>query len=590
MTTLQDRHLSHSILNQAPHAFLAIACFAIFTAFLPITQARAQIEPPYWHTDFAAPVWTRTGSPFVPVSDWVNVTDATHLGRVPEDRTWISIENLDESLVSAIKKRSSIVALRVNLTDEQADQHFLSLLDSDVLKELRFLTLTGSWIRKSKNPDKTEANLRRLIESLCSLERLESLDITIDAGFPTKNSEALKGAKALRWLTVRDPSSSLDSYRLTQLIAAMSQASQLNGVGLPDTSLDRSKLDALAQSALRLTHLACRFNPHDQQYEPNKFFAALAALGNLKHLMLSGPPTDTPESKSVTPQALALLQTLAKLSELNLVNLDGLTPECIAIIASFPALRVLRIFGDDGSADEDVEKLTKTKLEALWLSGSTNLTGKGLQHISAIGTLQELYIARSTNVSRADLTHLTELKNLKRVWLIGNESFTTTKAINTFARIQQLEVLPWSPDEFSKCQDALLKLGNLLEVHLSGEDVTGSTLESLASLPNLKRLSLYECTALTSKDSKHVAKMNALEMLDLSKTASWATSEGLSSVAGIKSLRLLNLSGIDKYSDEVIDVLSSIQQLRTLILDHSIDADHLETLRKALPACHIIVN
>ena len=197
MTTLQDRHLSHSILNQAPHAFLAIACFAIFTAFLPITQARAQIEPPYWHTDFAAPVWTRTGSPFVPVSDWVNVTDATHLGRVPEDRTWISIENLDESLVSAIKKRSSIVALRVNLTDEQADQHFLSLLDSDVLKELRFLTLTGSWIRKSKNPDKTEANLRRLIESLCSLERLESLDITIDAGFPTKNSEALKGAKEL---------------------------------------------------------------------------------------------------------------------------------------------------------------------------------------------------------------------------------------------------------------------------------------------------------------------------------------------------------------------------------------------------------
>ena len=180
------------------------------------------------------------------------------------------------------------------------------------------------------------------------------------------------------------------------------------------------------------------------------------------------------------------------------------------------------------------------------------------------------YYGTNERVTDDDLKMLLQLKNLETV-SIANLPELTHSGYQTLTECQAVKVL-----------------------YFLGSTLDDESLKEIAAMP-LDTLTLWH-TDVTNEGLAVLGKMNILRELSIGSSRktykygdSFIDDAGLAHLANIPKLKKLWLYG-PKFSDESVDALVNIKQLRTLIISASLSDGAVEELRKRMPNCEIVDN
>lgn len=195
---------------------------------------------------------------------------------------------------------------------------------------------------------------------------------------------------------------------------------------------------------------------------------------------------------NITRAGLAELGKLKHLERLYLDNLDQLTDDDFASLATMTGLRDLRLNGS-GAGDKTAEVISSLLLSNLRI-GSPAFTDEGLKHIGNITTLcNELEIGHESRISDDGLSHLWGPARLRSLKLHVFQGITGSgfEAISDMTELRNVEV--FSEDFTDTGMRYLGYLPNLTNVtigHYRGaaKGVTDEGLLMLAEAPSLQRI------------------------------------------------------------------------------------------------------
>ncbi|QDU14195.1 Leucine Rich repeats (2 copies) [Gimesia maris] len=245
----------------------------------------------------------------------------------------------------------------------------------------------------------------------------------------------------------------------------------------------------------------------------------------------------------------------------------------------------------------------------------SNLTGKGLQHLSGMPKLKVLHI-KDTSVSGHAFSHLTSFPQLEELYatptLFGNEAMfhigklTRLKKLDIAsatindAGIQELEnlrdlvSLNLANIPLSKGLHVVSNFEQLESLDLSGStSVNGDMLAIITQLPHLKCLCLGP-GFVTNEDIIHLTKSKTINTLTLAgkKITTAGIKQNLTSVifpelAKMSNLKHLQISDIP-LNEAGINSLSTIRTLQYLSIKDSLATDsHRQLLANKMANCNI---
>jgi internalin A len=292
----------------------------------------------------------------------------------------------------------------------------------------------------------------------------------------------------------------------------------------------------------------------------------LAAIKSLKKLDLSLTYVSDAGAESIGK--------LVQLEELNLFTAEFITDAAVAFLRANTNLRVLNLRGTDVT-DTSLEYVGNlTNLRSLDIS-FTQISDVGMEHLAPLSQLEELNLG-GTKISGAGLHVLKYLPKLKKLSFYGIQRrnagmcwapVVTDIELDTIAVLEGLEDLnigfgvalgapkpevlgPASGE--ADCRIAggtrvtdlgVAKLANLKKLRrldLSGSAVTSAALKTLASFPNLERLSLWNVKGIDDAAAAGFESLKGLSSLDLSNTR--IGDRTLKSLASLPSLKRLYIS------------------------------------------------
>jgi Leucine-rich repeat (LRR) protein len=270
----------------------------------------------------------------------------------------------------------------------------------------------------------------------------------------------------------------------------------------------------------------------------------LAGLKTLKKLDLS--------LTYVSDVGAQTIGGLPQLEELNLFTAEFITDAAVASLRSNTNLRVLNLRGTDVT-DTSVEYISQLgNLRSLDIS-YTQIGDVGMDHLAPLSQLEELNVG-GTKISGAALHVLKYLPSLKRLSFYGTQRrnagvcwapVMTDLELDTIALLTGLEELnigdgvalgepkpaalgPATGEaecriiggtritDFGVAKLATLK--KLRYLNLSGSAVTGGALQTLAALPTLQRLSLWNAASINDSAASGFESLRSVTSLDLSNT------------------------------------------------------------------------
>jgi len=271
----------------------------------------------------------------------------------------------------------------------------------------------------------------------------------------------------------------------------------------------------------------------------------------------------------VSDAGIERLQQLQQLEELALDATEAITDAAASYLRANKHLRKLVLRGTD-ITDVGMPYLAAlTGLKSLDLS-HTMIGDVGLESLPALSELEELDLG-GTRITGINLNFLKLLPKLKKLSFNGIQRrnagacwtpLITDLDLDTISLLSGLEDLNLGVGvSLGKTGVAvgagnchvtggvqltdlgvakLAKLTKLRRLDISGARITPSGLNVLKSLPQLERLSLWNCTALDDSAALEFAAAPKLTMLDLSYTS---TGDGtLKSLAALPNLKLLYLT------------------------------------------------
>ena len=264
----------------------------------------------------------------------------------------------------------------------------------------------------------------------------------------------------------------------------------------------------------------------------------------------------------------------AQLEELNLFAAEFITDAAVAFLRGNTNLRVLNLRGTDVT-DTSLEYVGKlTNLRSLDIS-FTQIADVGMEHLAPLSQLEELNLG-GMKISGSALHVLKLLPKLKRLSFYGVQRrnagmcwapVVTDIELDTIALLTGLEELNIGdgvalgaprPDELgprageAECRIAggtritdfgvakLAKLKKLRSLNLSGSVVTGGVLKTLAGLPNLQRLSLWNAEGINDSAAAGFESLQSVTSLDLSNTG--IGDRTMTSLAKLPKLQRLYIS------------------------------------------------
>ncbi len=292
----------------------------------------------------------------------------------------------------------------------------------------------------------------------------------------------------------------------------------------------------------------------------------VAAIKTLKKLDLS--------LTYVSDKGAEAIGKATQLEELNLFTAEFITDAAIAFLRGNTNLRVLNLRGTDVT-DTSLEYVSQlTNLRVLDIS-FTQIGDVGMEHLAPLSQLEELNVG-GMKISGSALHVLKYLPNLKRLSFYGIQRrnagmcwapVMTDIELDTIALLTNLEDLNIGdgvelgaprPAELgprageAECRVTggtrvtdlgVAKLANLKmlrNLNLSGSLVTGAVLKTLAGLPNLQQLSLWNAEGINDSAAAGFLALQNLTRLDLSNTR--VGDETLNALAKLPKLQHLYVS------------------------------------------------
>ena len=292
----------------------------------------------------------------------------------------------------------------------------------------------------------------------------------------------------------------------------------------------------------------------------------IVALKGLKRLDLS--------LTYISDRSAERLKALDQLEELNLFAAEFITDAAMAFLRGNRQLKTLNLRGTDVTDTSLAYIAELSRLKSLDIS-FTQITDVGLEHLASLAQLEELNLG-GNKISGASLHVLKLLPKLKKLSFYGIQRrnagwcwapVVTDLELETISLLSGLEdlnigygVALGAPrptdlgpaDGEAECRIAggmritdlglarLSKLEKLQHLDLSGSAITPNGLKALASLRDLRRLSLWNVKGIDDTAAPYLEAFANLTSLDLSNTS--IGDDTLARLATLSDLRRLYVS------------------------------------------------
>lgn len=215
--------------------------------------------------------------------------------------------------------------------------------------------------------------------------------------------------------------------------------------------------------------------------------AHLAGMTHLESLNLSG-------CHALTDESLRHLAGMTAMRSLDLSDCGKITGQGLRHLDGMREMRSLRLSDVHRIADADFSHFQKmTHLELLDLFQVNHITGEGLRHLKGITTMKTLILKDCQGLIGENLRHISGMRDMRELDLTGCRLIDGA----AFAHI----------GEFSAME----------RLSLSDSNFTNDCLPHLSKMKNLKALSLFNMTSITTEKLHEVLlNMPALQWLDTS--------------------------------------------------------------------------
>lgn len=192
---------------------------------------------------------------------------------------------------------------------------------------------------------------------------------------------------------------------------------------------------------------------------------------------------------------------------------------------------------------------------------STNVTGRGIEHLQALPNLRTLRITGNP-LNESDLTAVAKLSSLKT--LVLAYAGITDDGVKHLATMQDIRSIGLYSNAISNAGVAYLAgMKQLVHVELSGNQIDDGAVRYLANLTNLESLNLQR-TRITGAGLRWLARLPKLESIELEGSS--VDDVGAMSLASLPTKVTINFGEIRKVTPEGILALHRervrLQQLR----------------------------
>ena len=425
------------------------------------------------------------------------------------------------------------------------------------------------------------------LELLSEAPALESLEL-FECG-EISNLYALSRIRKLKHLSIV-PEDSL-SY------APLVECKNLKSIKLTSaSSIDDSALKSLARiQSLESIDLS-------ETTVTDEGLAELGKLPNLRKLVLK-------ECDEVTGEAFADFQFPEKLKILNLERATKFTDQGLAELKRFTNLEELRLSKNrmiKGAGFECIGSMTKLKtlscpetsiadrhlkpldgiatLEAIWLPGCKEISGRGLDYLSKSKSCKKLNLEECSKIDSPDFEVLAKFESLEELNLADTR--IRNDKIELLCGLKKLRILNirgnhWLDDTaFEKLEDCSTK--KLVATQLPR--LTNASLRSASKMKSLEQFLITASGKLDGSEMDAFAGSTQMKLLSFEK-AKHLSMEAFSQISQIPNLEELYFKG-GKISISQLEKLSGMQKLRKMeyeVADSESANERLISVLKTFP-------
>ena len=297
------------------------------------------------------------------------------------------------------------------------------------------------------------------------------------------------------------------------------------------------------------------------KYISDAGLAPLTRLPSLRYLILWG--------NTLGDDALIHVRNIPSLRILNLGN-GAIGDVGLAHLAGHAGLEHLNLYGTQVTDAGMVHLKKMRSLKKLNLM-NTQVTDHGLIHLKEIRSLEHLNLP-NFGITDAGLAHMSEMTNLKYLWAGGSSGGPITDAgIEHVTKLHALEELCIGGRGITDAGlEQLTKLTNLEKLSLisDSETISNNGMASLAKIKPLKHLSLSGNLKLSMAGLNHLNALANSEFLGISTIEQDGAGLDLSGLTRLEklalSLRNWNKPGGHRFRDEDMAGLANLKNLKWL--------------------------
>ena len=230
-------------------------------------------------------------------------------------------------------------------------------------------------------------------------------------------------------------------------------------------------------------------------------------------------------TSAITPEDLKALPGLPNLGYLGCQG-DLCNDVAMRHIAAIPRLRMLMGQGSVASDDGFATLSRSQTIEYIWGRECPNLHSRGFAALASMPALKGLAVS-CVNVDDAALATLPRFPALRGLMPMD----VSDDGFRYVGRCEQLEDLwcMYCRDTGDVATSHLAKLSRLKYYYAGLTQITDASLETLAAMPSLERIELYECQRITDAGIAHLAKLTRLRELSVGGSPN-VTRQGMSTI------------------------------------------------------------
>jgi len=298
----------------------------------------------------------------------------------------------------------------------------------------------------------------------------------------------------------------------------------------------------------------------------------------------------------------------------------------VKLVEYYPSLHSFRLTAphsttfdirENSIVDDDCFWLSQlSSLHSIDLDNCFNLTDQGVSYLSTLESLQSFTLRSPSQLTDKSLKYIGQLKSLHTLQLLltsaglDNSQWTCDgfQYLNALNEIKTLSVwnclctdnwlisigklttltsldLDQCDNSTSDAYRHLISLQNLTHLSLSRTRIDDNALQWISCLSQLTSLRLCFCHRITDFGITHICKLQNMRNLNMLKCVS-ITDQGIKSIChGMKELQSLDASGCLLMTDQSLQYMRELKQLKHLHLSGctEVTASAIHELKASMP-------